>query len=162
MPVTLNLQHLERKDLHLCGDLAPQELDADGLDELIRLNSPLHYDLVAERMDQNLVVQGTLELPIDCECVKCLKPFKSLIRLNSWAICLPLAGEDGVVAENDLADLTPWIREDILLAFPRHPLCEMECSGMPAAPQQQARHGSGVSGRDDPFSPWAGLDKLKL
>ena len=43
---------------------------------------------------------------------------------------LPLEGEEAVSVVNDCVDLTPYVREDILLEFPQHPLCEPECRGL--------------------------------
>ena len=35
-----------------------------------------------------------------------------------------------VAIENDCVDLTPFVREDILLEFPQHPLCKPDCGGL--------------------------------
>jgi uncharacterized metal-binding protein YceD (DUF177 family) len=43
---------------------------------------------------------------------------------------LPLEGEDKVPVDNDCVDLTPFVREDILLEFPQHPLCKPDCGGI--------------------------------
>ena len=63
---------------------------------------------------------------------------------------------------NDCVDLTPYVREDILLEFPRHPLCDPECRGLPRTSIGKARNsgGTGQSGMGSPA--WAELNKLKL
>jgi len=162
MPLTFNLRHLEKKNLHLTGELPPRDLDAEGLDELISIKKPLQYDLSLERLNNSVLVQGRLEAILECECVRCLKKFEIIVPLDPWNANLPLTGEERVAVDNDCVDLTPLIREDILLAFPQHPLCENECSGLPKAPQKLARHGSGANPSGEVSSPWAELNKLKF
>ncbi len=74
--------------------------------------------------------RGQLQLTLECECVRCLRPFQNHLVLKRWACHLPLLGEEKVLVVDDCVDLTPWLREDILLAYPQHPLCEPKCSGL--------------------------------
>jgi len=161
MALTFNLRHLERKPLRLEGDLPPSDLDAEGIDEMITLRHPIHYDLRLERLAENVLVQGSLSTALDCECVRCLKQFSHELKMNPWTVSLALSGEEKVPVNNDCVDLTPLIREDILLAFPQHPLCERDCRGLPPAAQPMGKRG-GAQRKDDTTSPWAELDKLKL
>ena len=157
MPITVNLRHLEEAEVRLSGELAAAELALDVRDELIRVEKPLRYDLTVERLHDAVLVQGKLRLILDCECARCLRPFEHEVALTRWALHLPLEGEDKVSQTNDLIDLTPWVREDILLEFPQHPLCRSNCSGL--------KKKSGVRGMghdEEPPSPWTELDKLKL
>jgi uncharacterized metal-binding protein YceD (DUF177 family) len=64
---------------------------------------------------------------------------------------------------NDCVDLTPYVREDIFLAFPQRPLCDPNCSGL-KTPANKSEHGPAASGEapGDSSSPWSVLDKLKL
>jgi uncharacterized protein len=78
--------------------------------------------------------------------------------LEGYALHLPLEGEDKVSVENDCVDLTPFVREDMLLEFPQHPLCKPECAGL--KPKKKAQPNA-VADKDAP-SPWGELDKLKL
>src|SRR5690606_24496786 len=124
MPLLVNLRHLEHKNIELKGELSPEELELDQTDELIHFTKPVKYELEAQRMERNLLVHGKVQAVLDCECARCLKPFEMNLNFNDWAVHLPLTGEDKVRIESDSVDLTPYIREDILLAFPQHPLCE--------------------------------------
>ena len=157
-----NLRHLGDEALHLKGELPVEALELGGFDELIQARRPLSYDLEVQRLDQAVLVQGVLELALDCECVRCLAPFEQTLRLQAWACHLPLAGEGKVLVTNDCVDLTPYIREDIVLAFPQHPLCRPECGGL-ASSQQKLEVEPGAAGEAAPASTaWAALDKLKL
>src|SRR6185436_222043 len=106
------------------------ELDIEIRDEVIRLSEPLRYDLEVQQLDDGLLVRGRLNLKLDCECVRCLKPFQHELRLDEWTCHLPLQGEDAVKVMNDCVDLTPYLREDILLEFPQHPVCDTGCGGL--------------------------------
>ncbi len=162
MPLRFNIRHLEHRPLTLLGELPVAELDLGDIDELIQADSPLQHDLVVERHERSILVQGCLGLKLHCECVRCLKRFEYRLAFDSWSCLLPLEGEDKVLVTNDCVDLTPYVREDIVLAFPQHPLCEPECRGLMAASPNGARPASGVNLTGDPPSAWAELNKLKL
>jgi uncharacterized protein len=157
MSLSVNLRHLENQGLHLKGELPVADLDFGLTDELIRLEKPLRYDLTVEQLHDSLLVQGSLKLTLDCDCVRCLKPFAYKLALKNWALHLSLEGEDKVSVNNDCVDLTPFVREDMLLEFPQHPLCKPECAGL----KRKAKvHEAG----DEKTKPdaWTQLDKLKL
>ena len=63
--------------------------------------------------------------------LRCLKEYPHRLVLENWTRHLPLEGEERAPIVNDCVDLTPFLREDILLEFPQHPLCEAECRGLP-------------------------------
>jgi uncharacterized protein len=163
MPLTVNLRHLENRHLVLRGELPLAELDFDARDEMIRVKQPLYYDLEVEMLDDSLLVQGLLRLKLDCQCVRCLKDFKFELELDPYMLHLPLEpleDEEAVSIKNDCADLTALVREDILLEFPRHPLCKPDCGGVKKASVGKARK---TAGKDESKpSAWAELNKLKL
>jgi len=172
MSILINLRHLEDKSVELAGECTPAELGLESDDEMISLNEPLKYELATQSMEQAVLVQGRLEIPLDCECVRCLKRFRQDLVIEDWACHLPLEGEEKALVVNDCVDLTPYIREDIFLAFPQHPLCDANCGGL-KAPQEKPETGlneSGPQGAGTPAdgagtgeaSPWSILDKLKL
>ena len=162
MPLLINIRHLEHQAVTLRGDLPSAELDLEGIDELIRARSPLEHDLVAVRHERSILVQGRLRLTLGCECVRCLKAFEHRLELEEWSCLLPLEGDDKVLINNDCVDLTPYVREDIVLAFPQHPLCEPDCRGLRPGPQAGTGQSSGTTAYEDLSSAWAELNKLKL
>jgi uncharacterized protein len=159
MPLIFNLRHLEEKNLRLKGELPAEALEADTLDELIHVRSPLAYDVEVQRLENAVLVQGSLRLTLDCECARCLKPYQHPLRFDQWVCHLPLEGEGQVTPVNDCVDLTPHIREDIVLAFPQHPLCKPDCRGL-AGTRKPSEKKPGTAAK--PESAWAALDKLKL
>ena len=162
MPLAINLRHLAAHDLSLEGSLAVEELDIDPRDEVIQVRHPLEYGLEVQKVEDGLLVQGRLHLALECQCVRCLKRFRYDLTLDPWTCHVPLHGEDSAAVVNDCVDLTPYVREDILLEFPRHPVCEPECRGLPNTAMGKARStsGPGKTGLGSPV--WAQLNKLKL
>ena len=163
MSLSVNLRHLENRNLVLCGELPLAELDFALRDDMIRATQPLHYDLEVEMLDDSLLVQGLLRLTLECQCVRCLKDFEFELELDPWTLHLPiepLEGEEAVSIQNDCVDLTPLMREDILLGFPQHPLCRPDCGGLKQANVGKPRK---TVGKDESKpSAWAELNKLKL
>jgi uncharacterized protein len=157
MPINVNLRRLEEQDLQLKGELPVAELAFEVRDEMIRAEKPLRYNLTVEKLHDAVLAQGELRLMLDCECVRCLRRFEQAVVIKGWALHLPLEGEDKVSPINDLIDLTPFVREDMLLEFPQHPLCRVNCAGL------MKKSGIGkTDGAKEPPSAWTELDKLKL
>jgi uncharacterized metal-binding protein YceD (DUF177 family) len=155
MPITVNLRHLEDKNVELEGEVSPKELDFGKPDEMVQPSGPLEYDLEVEKNGNNLLVHGHLHMMLDCQCVRCLRPFKYEIDLDPYDALVPLDGEDRATVSNDLVDLTPYLREDVLLAFPQHPLCKVDCDRVP-----ELKHSKSAALSQK--SAWDELNKLKL
>jgi uncharacterized protein len=159
MPLRVNIRHLEDHEVRLQGELPAAELDLENNDELVRARLPVRYDLTAQRLGEAILVQGRLEVTLDCECARCLKPFQHRIELADWTAHLALEGPEKVEIKDDLADLTPCLREDILLEYPQHPLCEAGCAGLPNRAKEQETKGASQT---EGSSVWSELNKLKL
>jgi uncharacterized protein len=160
MALLINLRHLEKDDVELEGELPASQLDLEGVDELVHVREPVHYELEAQKMESGILVQGKLSVTLDCECARCLKPFKHELEFEGWACHLPLEGDEKVEITNDSVDLTPYIREDILLGFPQHPLCEVECGGLQKKAAKSKKNAG--TGQTKETSAWAELNKLKF
>jgi uncharacterized protein len=159
MPLIVNLRFIAQEPLALRGELPPADFDFGLKDEMVRVNSPITYDLAAEMLDDAILVQGSLRAPLECECVRCLKRFSRVLEL-AITLHLPLKGEEAVPLDNDNVDLTPFLREDMLLEFPQHPLCKPDCAGLKKMGESQAPAAGEKPASE--ASAWAELNKLKL
>jgi uncharacterized metal-binding protein YceD (DUF177 family) len=162
MALPLNIRHLERDALELRGELELEELDLSTMDEMIQPALPLTYVLHVEMLQKAVLVQGTLEITFDCQCVRCLKPFRHRLKLRDWACHLALEGDEAEPVANDLVDLTPHVREDIFLALPQHPVCDPECDDLPMTSRLAAEPPGLTSPFAEGSSAWGELNKLKL
>ena len=160
MPLQVNLRHLENRDLTLKGELPAAELEIDTRDEMVQLAKPLRYQLDVQKLAEALLVRGKLLLPLACQCVRCLKAFEYRLELPDWACHIPLTGEEKALIVSDCVDLTPFLREDILLELPQHPLCKPDCGGLKKPKAGKSKKTS--PGVTPDSSTWSELDKLKF
>jgi len=84
------------------------------------LKANLNISLL-DQMD-TLLIMGSAKVDMDCVCDRCSSDF--VHELDAQEICHHI--------ENcpDIIDLTEYIREDILLTFPQHYLCDDDCKGL--------------------------------
>lgn len=123
-------------------------LDEPGLKSL----SPVAYDIHVGLSGGGIFATGRLSVDIDCLCVRCLQPFKANVVVHEFAMQEDLTGPETF-------DLSPYFREEIILALPAHPHCDTD--GGLFCP------GSGGSGPPEPTSQqgddrWNALDNLKF
>lgn len=161
MRLIVNLRHLEKHPVRLQGQISVAELDIDTKDEVMKVTNPLEYDIEVELLEGGLLAHGRLSMPLQCQCVRCLKTFEETLELPDWHLHVPLQGEEAVQADGDLVDLTGLLREDILLEFPQHPLCDQECKGLSEPALESPAKGSSDQ-NDTPSSAWTELNKLKF
>ncbi len=162
MALIVNLRHLDDNNLRLQGELSTEELDIDPKDHVIRVEKPLSYDVEVQLMEDALLLTGRLSLPLSCDCVRCLKRFEHVVSLEKWSAHVPLKGEEAAPVNGDLVDLTPYVREDILLDFPQHPLCSSECGGLPKSYMEKGKSRRNPGKKQAGSSAWGELNKLEL
>ncbi|PWU07507.1 MAG: hypothetical protein C5B47_06035 [Verrucomicrobia bacterium] len=78
---------------------------------------PLKYRLEGNVSKGELYIMGVLSLKVRLQCVACLRFFEYNIHIDNLLLQIPLDGRESV-------DLTPLVREDILLALPLYPRCD--------------------------------------
>jgi uncharacterized metal-binding protein YceD (DUF177 family) len=150
----IHLKQVPRDGLHLEGeeDCPIQDLQTDDL----RCSGPLRYDLEVGISEGALWANGSLEQPVELRCVSCLETFPYVIKVPAFALHTELHGPEAV-------DLTPMMREDILLNLPAHPHCDRDggraCKAPVAAPPLAS---DATAGAEKPVPAWSALDKLKL
>lgn len=86
------------------------------------------------RARQGVYVHGRLETQTNLECVRCLENFDQelSVEFNDLFIYPPDQATDPllIVHENGILDLSPLLREYLLLDIPIQPLCRQECKGL--------------------------------
>jgi uncharacterized metal-binding protein YceD (DUF177 family) len=144
----VHLKQIPPQGLHLQGeeDCPIQELAS----EEIRSAGLLRYDIDVGVAGGGLWAKGSLSQQVELRCVSCLQRFVHEIRVPAFAVHAELQGPETI-------DLTPFVREDILLNLPAHPHCDRDgdrvCRARQIKPPEQ----------DTKRKPdWSALDKLKL
>jgi len=144
----VHLKQIPAQGLHLEGeqDCPIQDLESEG----IRCVGRLHYDLDLGVAGGALWANGSLSQPVELRCVSCLEKFVHEIRVPAFAVHMELHGPETV-------DLTPSIREEILLNLPAHPHCDRDGDRVCKAKQVKTT-GQQMKRKSD----WSALDRLKL
>lgn len=144
----VHLKQIPAQGLHLEGeeDCPIQELESEG----VRCIGRLHYDLDLGVAGRALWANGSLSQPVELSCVSCLEKFVYEIRVPAFAVHMELHGPETV-------DLTPSIREEILLNLPAHPHCDRDDNRVCKAKQVKT-----TEQRMKRKSDWSALDKLKI
>jgi uncharacterized metal-binding protein YceD (DUF177 family) len=142
----VHLKQIPTQGLHLEGDedCPIQEVESEG----ILCAGPLHYDIDLGMAGGGLWANGSLSQPVELRCVSCLEKFTYEIRVPVFAVHTELLGPE-------IVDLTPFMREDLLLNLPAHPHCDRDGDHVCKARQLEKRE-------PQAHSDWSALDKLKL
>ena len=159
MSLLVHLRDIKDEDAELAGELSIEELEFDFTDEVIHFTKKLNYQLLVQSLPDALLIRGSLRLILDCECVRCMAPFEYPLDFPDWVCHIPTTGEDKAPINKGSVDLTPYIREDMVLAFPQHPLCREDCPGLAANNQKVPDIPQPDAGKK---SPWDQLNQLKL
>ncbi|MBN1269773.1 MAG: DUF177 domain-containing protein [Kiritimatiellae bacterium] len=151
----IEISKLSPEGSHLEGDEPVSILDLEN-DQQVRPKDPLRYRFFVQVVSQKLVVQGVVEVELEIECARCTDFYSTTVADSSFlrAYDLPEGAET--------VDVTPDIREDILLNLPHFPLCKPDCRGL--CPQCGKNLNEGKCGCRPPSweGSWEGLDKIKL
>jgi len=86
------------------------------------------------RTAKGLLVQARLRAIVQAECVRCLTDILQPLEIEFtelYAFTLNSVTESGLILpENGKIDLTPIVREEMLVAIPINPLCKQDCKGL--------------------------------
>ena len=139
-------QHLEGETDCPIADLAAEKIICAGA---------LRYSLDVGITGHALWANGALHQPVTLECVNCLQPFEYTVDVPAFAIHTELAGPETV-------DLTPFMREDILLNLPPYPHCDRHGGRKCKTAAPQASPDDAARAEQKREADWSALDKLKL
>jgi uncharacterized metal-binding protein YceD (DUF177 family) len=148
----IHLRQIPAGGLHLEGeeDCPIPQLNPED----VRCAGPLRYVLDLGISEGALWVNGEITQPIELRCVRCLETFRFDIVVKDFAVHTELEGPEQV-------DLTPFMREDILLNLPAYPHCDREGGRVCPVPETIVKTDEKAVLEARP-PDWSALDKLKL
>ncbi len=120
----------------------------------------------AESISEGVVLTGTVAVPWEGECRRCLKAVTGVSEVEVREVfeTHPVDGETWPL-EQDHIDVGPLLHDTALLALPLAPLCSEDCVG-PAPDLYPATVAVDEEDPDDQEPPrdprWAALDGLEL
>ena len=100
--------------------------------------APLVLDLRLESVTEGVLVTGTVTVPTEGECGRCLEPVTTELVVD---VCELFAYPDSATDEtasadevdrivDDLIDVEPVVRDAVVLGLPVTPLCRADCAGL--------------------------------
>jgi uncharacterized protein len=139
-PYVLDVRNLERQpgNTMLWRRRLPTP-DGLGSDVIgVPAEALLDLDLRLESVSEGVLVSGTVSAPVQGECGRCLDPVDNTLNVYvSEMFAYPdtltfdTTEEDEVHRVlDDLIDLEPVVRDYVVLALPRTPLCRPDCAGL--------------------------------
>lgn len=139
--------HLEGEEDCPIPELANEEILCAG---------PLRYALDIGISEGALWASGSLAQPVELTCVACLERFVHTIEVPDFALHQELAGPETI-------DLTPFVREDLLLNLPSYPHCDRDGGRVCTGPKNQPKRTEVDKEVEAARKPdWSALDQLEL
>lgn len=111
----IELANLPEEGIYLQGELAASVLKTEEQD-LAQADSPLYYDIHAQRFDNELLVRGFLETTLKMTCVRSNKKFLETFTIEEFAASVEI--------DSGQIDITDVLREELFIEVPSDPICE--------------------------------------
>ncbi len=148
----VHLQQIPSEGKHIEGESENDILQLDTAEPIKQIGS-VRYALDVGVSDGGLFATGSVAVDFELSCVKCLEPFIYPVAIEDFACQVELTG-------SEMVDLTPLVREDILLALPPHPHCEW--SGEQTCRHALRQRRPEFEDSSEPSEVWGALDQLKI
>ena len=147
----IHLQQTPETGVHLEGQETNDILELN--DPAIRPLENVVYSILVHIEKSNVLVTGQLSLELELECVSCLRSFHYPLVVPDFVYETAAEGRETI-------DLTPAMREDILLVLPSHPRCDWD--GHSVCPGLRIEKGSSIESIPEVSNAWDALDELNL
>lgn len=151
----IHLKQIPPEGLHLEGEEDCPLADLGSPD--IECVGPLHYHLDLGISDGALWGTGAISQRVDLRCVSCSERFEHEISVPAFALHTELHGPETV-------NITPFMREDILLNLPPYPRCDRHgnrtCLGPKITISETGPGSPASAGKRE--HDWEKLNKLNL
>ena len=115
------VKQVPEEGLYLKEEIKPAELDLET--DLIKLRSPVKLSGRITRITNALTIDLNINAVIFADCSRCLNEFE-------WVFDKDVVLNFPVESSDVFIDLTPDIREEIILDYPIKPLCNLNCKGL--------------------------------
>jgi uncharacterized protein len=122
----------------------------------VRVVKPVAYDLWVQAVPGELIATGRVATRVRFVCARCAEPFEAEITEPAFTCARTYENKFASV------DLTPDMREAILLAFPTHPVCTPSCRGLCARCGTNLNRAFCVCAQPSAGERWGALHNLTL
>ena len=147
----LYAKRIKEHGLTVEADFPPKLLDLQDGD--ISFVDRVLVNLRAHIVTKQILVQGTMDASIQSECARCLSPVVQKIHLAEVLFTYEYENQDFV-------DLSPEVRDELLLALPMRLLCREDCKGL--CPRCRKNWNEGTCGCSARSAKSHGFEALEL
>ncbi len=137
------------------GDEPAESLELEN-DRFITVLTPIRYHFSLQVASGELVVSGRLTVDLRLQCARCAEFFSTTVDDSSFLRAYEL--KPGV----EEVDVTPDLRDGIILNIPHYPLCKPDCLGLCPRCGQNLNQKRCTCADTPVPGPWEGLNKLRL
>ena len=110
------LEAFPEEGLSCCGELDSSILALEGSG--LRSAGPIRYEFEAQLFDRELVVRGDMAAPFVMRCDRCLAEFDYTVEVAEAVFSFEVGDAPAI-------DITDALREELILALPPYPKCEL-------------------------------------
>jgi len=151
----IEIAQIPEGGLTCAGDEPGSSLGLDA-DRLFRNIGPVECRLFVELASGELVVRGAVQASLECVCSRCAEFFSTTIRDSSFLRAYEISDTA------DSVDISPDLRDAVLLFLPAFPLCAPDCAGLCPQCGVNLSRGSCSCSPPDGDVRWDSLDALRL
>ncbi len=120
----IQIDRIPWEGLDVVGELPAAILSLEVETERLRPIGPVVCRLHARIVAQEVLVRGSLKVPIEFACARCGEFFPVTVSEPGFEEVYPFS------EPHETLDLTCDVRDSIILAFPSFPLCAETCRGV--------------------------------
>ncbi len=150
-----SLAELAQGQADVSGEEPGSILEMDN-EEHLHVEGPIKYRLQASLAGSELVVRGSVSCRVSFACGRCGDFFTANVTDSAFLRAVEV--EEGM----EFVDLTPDIRESMILAFPLNPLCDASCKGICVHCGMNLNKGDCSCSVSWDDRRWDSLNKLRL
>ena len=110
----------------------PKALDVDRED--VQVAEPVALSSFITKTAETLVVMAEISSQLRLTCARCLEEFDAPLHTTATLTY--------DVAPTDVVDITEDIRQEMILAYPKIPVCRADCRGLCLVCGQNLNHAS--------------------
>jgi uncharacterized protein len=167
--LNLSLTAVARDPVRLHGELAVDDAFWNRVD--LAPTRPLQYDLEARPVGEGILVRGKLATGLEANCRRCLVPVPVEIEHAIDLLYEPISASEEVELggevyrlpeRGDTLDLTPAVREQLVLRIPDFVLCGETCRGLCPRCGAELNRTTCQCVPESDDSPWDALKKIKF
>lgn len=119
----VDVARLDSEGESFSGETTPDMLELDA-DRLYKPLGGIVFEIQVEQIGSELLARGRVSHRLQCVCSRCAEEFVLEVVEPAFFVDYPLE------ETTDYVDLTPAMREAIILSLPGYPVCREECKGL--------------------------------